>query len=110
MRRPRNDGVVLGFRAPGHVPAVMVRQLLLKELEMPPAHRSATRIAIVLWMASCLAAGLSAAGATASSPPAAASRAEAVDRAQVPAGADATRGNATKGNATKGNATRGDAA
>jgi len=79
----------------------MVRQLLLKELEMPPAHRSATLISIVLWMASCLAAGVSAAGWPASSPPAAAARADAADRA-VRAGTDATGGNATTANATRG--------
>jgi len=40
----------------------MVGQLLLKELEMPPAHRSATLIAIIFWMTSSLAAGAAAAG------------------------------------------------
>lgn len=54
--------VVLWFRPAGHVPAVMVGQLLLKEWEMPPARNSATLIAIVLWMAACVAAGASAAG------------------------------------------------
>jgi len=58
MRR----GVVPWFRAAGHVPAVMLGQLLLKELEMPPARNSATLIAIVLWVAACVAAGVSGLG------------------------------------------------
>jgi hypothetical protein len=36
--------------------------LLLKEFEMPPAHNSATLLAIVLWMAVCVAASVSALG------------------------------------------------
>ncbi len=56
MRR----GFVPWFRVAGHVPAVMLGQLLLKELEMPPARHSATLIAIVLWMAAYVAAGVSA--------------------------------------------------
>ena len=40
----------------------MVGQLLLKEWEMPPARTSGTLSAIVLWMAACVAAGLSAGG------------------------------------------------
>ena len=59
MRRPCDGAVVLWFRAAGHVPAVMVGQLLLKEWEMPPARTFGTLSAIVLWMAACVAAGLS---------------------------------------------------
>ncbi|MBO0743316.1 MAG: hypothetical protein J2P51_18095, partial [Hyphomicrobiaceae bacterium] len=55
MRR----AVVLSFRAAGHVPAVMVGQLLLKEWEMPPARNCATLIALVLWMAACVVAAVS---------------------------------------------------
>src|SRR5262245_32684535 len=91
MRRPRNDRVVLWFRAGGHVPAVMVGQLLLKELEMPLARSSATLFAIVLWMASCLAAGVSAPCLPGDCSSAAAERDGVADRTQARAGADATR-------------------
>jgi len=59
---------------------------------MPPAHRFATLIALVLWMVSCLAAGVSAAGRPTLNPAAPAERAEVADRALVPADAQATRG------------------
>ena len=42
----------------------MVGQLLLKEWEMPPARTSGTLSAIVLWVAACVAAGLSVGGSS----------------------------------------------
>ena len=95
--------VVLWFRAAGHVPAVMVGQLLLKEWEMPPARNSATLSAIGLWMAACLAAclaacvaaclaaGVSAVGWPIASPAAAAAREGGGGPAPVGSGANATR-------------------
>jgi FHA domain len=69
----------------------MVGQLLLKEWEMPPARHSATLIAIVLCMASCLAAGVSAVGWPMTSSAAAAERDGAGDRTPVQLGANAIR-------------------
>jgi FHA domain len=54
--------VVLWILAAGHVPALMVGQLLLKEWEMPPARTCPTLSAIALWMAACVAAGVSTGG------------------------------------------------
>jgi FHA domain-containing protein len=82
--------VVLWFRPAGHVPAVMVGQLLLKEWEMPPARNSATLIAIVLWMAACVAAGVLAVGWPIGGRATAAELDGVGDRAPV-RGADATR-------------------
>jgi hypothetical protein len=70
----------------------MIGQLLLKELEMPPAQSSATLIAIVLLMGSCLAAGVWAADASVAGSAAAAEREARTEGAQARAGADATRG------------------
>jgi hypothetical protein len=69
----------------------MVGQLLLKEWEMPPARNSATLIAIVLWMAACVAAGVLAVGWPIGSRATAAERDGVGDHAPVRLGADATR-------------------
>src|SRR5262245_57869648 len=92
MRRPCPAAVVLWFRAAGHVPAVMVGQLLLKEWEMP-ARTCATLIAIALWMASCLAAGVATVGwpMVIVSSAAAAERDGVGDRTAGQSGADAKR-------------------
>src|SRR5262249_1557989 len=73
-------------------PAVMVGQLLLKELEMPPAHHFATLIAIIFWMTSSLAAGAAAAGRPVASSSAAAERDGVAEPAPQRAGGDATTG------------------